>query len=208
MEILSRISFSLIVVLSVLVAIISWRFIPLGIDIAFEGLGASVLEPRLPFVAHVTAAPIALALGGFQFVQYFRVRIPLIHRWSGRVYGAAILVGGLAALAMAFNATDRPAAAVGFGLLGVLWLGFTAYGIHLARNKQFAKHREYMLRSFALTFAAVTLRLQLPFLMWDGSTYLEVSSIVAWTAWVPNLVLVEIWLRRRGFASPASASGL
>lgn len=56
-----------------------------------------------------------------------------------------------------------------------------------------------MMRSFALTFVSVTLRLELPVLMagWDMN-YADASAYVAWACWVPDHVLVEWFMRRRG----------
>ena len=48
----------------------------------------------------------------------------------------------------------------------------------------------------SLTFAAVTLRLYLPFFFANGFSYTEASVYVAWMCWVPNLLAVEWWLRR------------
>ena len=53
-----------------------------------------------------------------------------------------------------------------------------------------------MIRSFALTFAAVTLRLYLPFPPMMGFTFVEGYRVIAWLAWVPNLALAELYLRR------------
>ena len=193
-----RVAFWMMLVFSVLIALVSYRFVGLGIEGAFANVGASVLEPRAVFVAHVVAAPIALLLGPFQFITRLRARRPVLHRWTGRLYAIAILVGGIAGLLLALDATDRPVAAAGFGLLAVLWLVFTTLAVAHARARRFAAHRRMMIRSFALTFAAVTLRLQAPFLSFDGTPYLEISHILAWSCWVPNLILAELWLRSDG----------
>jgi hypothetical protein len=126
-----------------------------------------------------------------------RARRPVIHRWNGRLYGVAILVGGVSALVMAPQTNGGMVSTMGFGLLAVLWLGFTAIGIAKARARDFTAHRRWMIRSFALTFAAVTLRLELFPLMAAGLTYVEAITILAWLAWVPNLLVAE-WLLRRG----------
>lgn len=57
-----------------------------------------------------------------------------------------------------------------------------------------------MARSFALTFAAASLRVQLPVLGALGVPEATAYAIVAWASWVPNLVLVSWWLRPRGRA--------
>ena len=182
------------ITLSVLVALASYRFIPLGVDLAFANLGESVLEPRGVFMMHIIASPIALCLGTLQFLPKFRAKHPATHRWIGRIYALAILFGGIAGLLLALDATDRPIAATGFAVLAILWLSVTAQAVCYAWCGKFVQHQRMMIRSFALTFAAVTLRLQLPFLLADGTPYLEISHIVAWSCWIPNLIFAEFWL--------------
>ena len=183
---------------SVVVAVGSYRFLFLGIDGAFrESLGATAVEPQLYLAAHVIAAPVALLLGGFQFLSSIRARYPQVHRWVGRTYAVAVLVGGVSALLMAIDEWHRLASALGFGALAMLWLWCTAQAVRHARAQNYEQHRRMMIRSFALTFAAVTLRLQLPFLLADGSTYVEASRIVSWSCWIPNILFAEWWLRRK-----------
>ena len=53
-----------------------------------------------------------------------------------------------------------------------------------------------MVRSYAVCYAAVMLRLQ----MWPlGSVFGDFATayqVVSWSCWVPNLVFAEWWLRR------------
>jgi hypothetical protein len=53
-----------------------------------------------------------------------------------------------------------------------------------------------MARSAALTCAALTLRLYLPFPPALGFTFAEGYRFIAWACWVPNLLVVEYFLRR------------
>ena len=184
--------------LAILVALVSYRFLALGLAPSFQGMDEHIALRRGAFLAHVSAAPIALILGAVAFAwPRMPVRHPALHRWSGRAYGLAILIGGVAGLIMAIGAWERPVAALGFGLLAVLWLGFTAQAVRLAMQRKIALHRRWMIRSFALTFAAVTLRLELPVLFVLGMDYAEASNIVAWLCWVPNLAVAERLIRRR-----------
>jgi Predicted membrane protein (DUF2306) len=95
---------------------------------------------------------------------------------------------------------------LGFGLLAVLWFftGLEAY--RMVRGGNIVAHRQWMIRNFALTLAAVTLRDYMPVMLfaprWSfRTTYITVS----WLRWVPNLLIAE-WLvrRRRGLAKPVS----
>lgn len=202
----SSLLFGLSAVLCIGIALVSYRFVVLGLENAFEGMSGHITERYLAFVLHVSAAPIALALGIFQFLPRLRERRPALHRWSGRIYGIAILVSGVAGLTLALGATEKPVAAVGFGVLAVIWVGITAQAVRLAMAGRIIEHRRWMIRSFALTFAAVTLRLELPFFfILGGMEYPEASNYVAWLCWVPNLLVAEWFIRRNAARDMARA---
>jgi uncharacterized membrane protein len=192
-----RIAQPLTAILAVLVALMSFRFLALGLEPAFSVMRDHILNRETMFLIHVTLAPVALFLGPFQFMPRLRARRKTLHRWMGRVYALACILGGVAGLDMAINAIGGPVAGWGFGLLSVLWIGTTINAVRLAMQGDIANHRRWMIRSFALTFAAVTLRLQLPFLIGSGMDYPAASLIVAWSCWIPNALFAEWWITRR-----------
>jgi uncharacterized membrane protein len=146
--------------------------------------------------AHITGSAFAMLTGAFQFYGPLRRKFPRIHRWTGRVYVAACVFGGIAGGMIALTSTAGPIAGWGFFLLAVLWLISTLSGWAAALRRDFKAHEVWMMRSFALTFAAVTLRLYLPIgPMFTGGEFLPAYRIIAWAAWVPNLLIVEAWLR-------------
>jgi len=182
---------------SLVVALLSYRFLGLGMETAFPSMLGHITDRNLAFILHISASPVALVLGLFQFLPRLREKRPSVHRWSGRVYGLAVLIGGLSGLVVALGSFDRPIAASGFSILAVLWLGATAQAIRLALAGRIIEHRRWMIRSFSLTFAAVTLRLALPLLFTlGGMEYPEASNYVGWLCWIPNLVIAELYLRR------------
>ena len=75
------------------------------------------------------------------------------------------------------------------------WLTTTTTAYLAARRRDFVSHRRWMIRSFSLTFAAVTLRLYLPLSAVPGLSFDLVYPLTAWAAWIPNLIVAEIWLR-------------
>jgi len=177
------------------IALASWRFMIGGVEATMEFVAYHAIERQLAFFLHVGLAPVALALMPFQFWGGLRSRRPALHRWIGRTYALAILLAGLGGLAMALGTHAGPIAAAGFAALAVLWLGTTGYAIWLARQRNIAAHKSWMLRSGALTFAAVTLRLYLPFLFM-GFGVETGYTIVAWLCWVPNALVAE-WILRK-----------
>jgi hypothetical protein len=105
-----------------------------------------------------------------------------------------VLVGGLAGLLMAFHAFGGIAARLGFACLALAWL-YTGLRAYLAaRAREFALHRRWMVRNFALSFAAVTLRLWLPASMVLGIPGELAYPVIAWLCWVPNLVVAQLLL--------------
>lgn len=183
--------------LGLLVSLVSYRFVFLGLESAFEIMIEHARDRRVLLLMHVSAAPVALAVGAFQFMPRIRRNHRALHRWLGRLYAVAILVGGIGAMGISLNAIGGLWAQVGFSALGIAWMGSTAIAIWMAMNKRFAEHRVWMLRSFALTFSAVTLRLQLVGFEISGLPYEQSSVWLAFTCWVPNLVVAEILIRTR-----------
>ena len=70
-------------------------------------------------------------------------------------------------------------------------------GYSAARRRDFTRHRRWMIRSFALTFAAVTLRAYVPISIMAAAPMAIAYPIISWACWVPNLIVAEIWLRTR-----------
>lgn len=172
-------------------AIAVYGFLPLG-SVVHPDMRATFETYRTGIYAHVFASFVALALGPFQFSQSLRTRYPALHRWSGRLYlVVGVLVGGLSGLFMAAHAFGGLAARVGFACLALGWLytGLRAY--FAIRARDIVSHRRWMVRNFALTFAAVTLRLWLPASMASGIAFELAYPVIAWLCWVPNLLIAE-----------------
>lgn len=160
-----------------------------------EALGNSLGVPWL-FV-HVAASILAIVLGAFQFLPALRRGPAPPHRWIGRVYMAGCLAGGAAGLIVALGSSAGPIATAGFGGLAIAWISVNLLGWRAILNGQVASHRRWMIRSWALTLAAVTLRIYLPLLAISGLPFVEWYRAISFLCWVPNLLLAELWLRRR-----------
>lgn len=161
---------------------------------------------RLAFYAHVGGGAVALVIGPFQFLPGWRNRRLSLHRTLGKVYLVAILLSSIAGFSLAFFANEGIVTGIGFGLLAVSWFTTSLMAYIRIRQKDIALHKEWMLRSFALTFAAVTLRLWLPILLagfrWP---FADAYIFVAYMCWIPNLLVMELIIRwpkwRRSFNS-------
>ncbi|MGE0555360.1 MAG: DUF2306 domain-containing protein [Gemmatimonadales bacterium] len=147
----------------------------------------------LALYAHLVGGALALGLGPWQFARRLRVRALGVHRWLGRGYVAAVLAGGLGGLMMATRSEEGLVTHFGFGLLAVVWLTSTSMAYWRIRRRDRAAHQVWMIRSFALTLAAVTLRIYLPLSQVAGIPFPDAYQVVSWLCWVPNLVVAE-WL--------------
>ncbi|HVG97024.1 MAG TPA: DUF2306 domain-containing protein [Chloroflexota bacterium] len=190
-----------------LVVFVAAPYLTLNPAVYFAEQRAVYVAHTAGITTHVAGAMLAALLGPFQFLPQSRTRRFLrLHRWSGRVYLLGVLVGGLGGLYMSFLAYGGLPARIGFGMLAVLWL-FTAGAAYVRiRAKQIESHKRWMIRNYALTFAAVTLRLWLIGLQaLAGVPQLEAYITVAWISWVPNLLVAE-WIVERS-RRPLGAAG-
>ncbi|MBV8976550.1 MAG: DUF2306 domain-containing protein [Alphaproteobacteria bacterium] len=151
-------------------------------------------------LTHMLVGPIALAAGPFQFIPGLRARRPRLHRWTGRVYIVACLIAGAGALATAPYASGGPFAGLGFGLLAVSWITANIGGWRAALAGNFAAHRIWMRFSYAMTFGAVTLRLQIPIgmIFLGFHSYSQMSPWLAYTSWIPNVIAVALYTALTG----------
>jgi len=148
---------------------------------------------RLGFRAHIVCGGVALSVGWAQFVTSWRTRAPGVHRMLGTLYVIAVGVSGAAAVAIAPFSSTGWVAGVGFGSLGVVWLYFTGRAYLSIRQRNVKQHERQMIYSYSACLSAVTLRLWLPLLLVVFRLDFTVAyPIVAWLAWVPNLLVARV----------------
>ncbi len=149
-----------------------------------------------PLLLHISGGVVALAIGPWQFATGLRTRHPTVHRWMGRTYVAAALAAGVGGLLMAPLTLGGPLAHLGFAVLAVLLLFTTARAFVAIRRRQIATHRAWMIRSYALVFAAVTFRSWLGGLLATGLPHDQVYAVGAWASWLINLYVAELLIAR------------
>lgn len=172
-------------------AIFAYGYLPLGM-LVHPDMKANFLSHAAGIYIHASASILALVLGPFQFSAHIRQKYSNVHRWCGRVYLlVGVLVGGLSGLYMSQYAFGGALAKLGFAALAVAWL-YTGLRAYLSiRQGAIDEHRKWMVRNFALTFAAVTLRIYLPASMLAGIEFHVAYPVIAWICWFPNLVFAE-----------------
>lgn len=153
---------------------------------------------KVAFYTHVFSSIFTLLAGFTQFSSYILKHHKKLHRIMGRIYVADILfVNFPAGMIMAWYANGHLPSKIAFIILDSLWFWFTLKAFIEIKRKNIAAHKRYMIRSYALTFSAITLRswkliLSSIFVIAPLTLYM----IDAWIGFVPNLLLAE-WIIRR-----------
>ncbi|GJD00766.1 Membrane protein [Colletotrichum higginsianum IMI 349063] len=145
---------------------------------------------------HILGGGFAMFCGPLQFLGGLRRHYPAAHRWIGRVYNLGIAVGGANAFKMALAASCHPLGQIGFAVLAGIWLATCALGLLAVLQGDVEAHKHWMMRNYAATYAAVTLRVQMPLLMASGMLPYHAAAVAGWTSWIPNLVAAEWWITR------------
>jgi hypothetical protein len=156
------------------------------------------LHWRLSFYVHVFTGIFALLAGLTQFSRTLLVKFPKLHRMMGYAYVInVLLITGPAALVMSFYANGGWPAKTSFILQSIAWIFCTAMALKQARTGRFEAHGNWMLLSFSLTLAALTLRSYAALLAIAGSNLRPVDkyTLIAWASWVPNLLVAGLLIR-------------
>ena len=143
---------------------------------------------------HVFSSMFALLAGFTQFSKRLLKKKPALHRALGYVYVIdVLLITGPAGLLMSFYANGGMPSRIAFVLLSVLWISFTTLALYKAVKRDFRAHRNFMIRSFALTLSAVTLRIW-KYLLANLTDIHQMDRyrLIAWLGWTLNLIVAEI----------------
>ena len=152
-------------------------------------------ETPIAAFLHVIGGGTMLALGGLQFSKRLRTTYPNVHRIMGRTYLILVLLAGCAGFVLSFTADGGLVAKFGFATLAVVWLWTGGQAFIAIRGADIPTHQAWMMRNYALAFAAVTLRIQLGlFEAFTNQPFEAAYPVTAWFSWVPNLLIVEWFL--------------
>ncbi len=182
-----------------------YPLIYLLVDMTSNGLlaGKGHLKDQLSYVTifyvHIYGGGIALLVGWTQFKGSWRRKYLSTHRMFGKIYLISVLFfSAPAGLIIAYFADGSIPSQFGFSFMAILWW-FTSYKAYQQiRAGNIENHKDWMTRSYALCFAAVTLRIYLPlFLGGFGWEYIPAYQAIAWLCWVPNLIFAEWLIDRR-----------
>ena len=161
-------------------------------------------------VLHVTTASTAVVLGVLQLVPRIRAH-RRVHRRIGRAFLLLGLVAfGLTAVPLALTTPSGDLTRYGTLVPAVGFLVCGSLGFLAAREHRYDAHRDWMVRTYALAFFALTTRTLVPLMLlvqspWIGSWYggdvqraVDASIPVGqWLGWMLDLAVAEFVIRRR-----------
>jgi uncharacterized membrane protein len=154
---------------------------------------------RWGLVTHIAGGATAISAGLVQLWLGLTGRIGALHRGLGRVYVSAIIVGSAGAYYLALTVEPKYVAyAAGLFMLSTAWVVTTGMAVVAIKRRAIEQHREWMIRSYTVTFAFVTFRLVEKWLLpWQLTSDDNIDTIVAWSCWSVPLLVAEPLLQLR-----------
>lgn len=150
------------------------------------------------FYIHITFGSIAMLTGWTQFSQKIRDRHLNTHRTLGKIYVGAVVLSSTAGFYIAMFASGGITGVLGFGSLALAWLFTVLIAYTRILKRDIKQHENWMIRNYALTFAAVTLRIYLPLAtQLFHIDFIAAYRVISWLCWVPNLIVAEMIINKR-----------
>ena len=149
-----------------------------------------VIADRSLLIPHTLAGIFALLIGPINFSSRIRQRHLMLHRLLGRIYVASVFAGSFTGVALAWGRPGLP----GTSMQAAAWMVCTTAAFLTARNRQIVQHRQWMARSYAVTFTFVSSRvLNLVPAYWSHlGDVLSAVGAIAFT--LASLLIVDLGL--------------
>jgi len=149
-----------------------------------------VIADRHLLIPHTLAGTFALLIGPINFSSRIRQRHLQLHRILGRVYVISVFVGAFTGIALAAGRPGLP----GTSMQAAAWIVCTVAALITARNRQITQHRQWMARSYAVTFTFVSSRVfNLVPAYWSHlGDVLSAVGVIAFT--LASLLIVDLGL--------------
>ena len=161
-----------------------------------------VIADRGLLIPHTLAGIFALLIGPINFSSRIRQRHLTLHRVLGRIYVVSVFVGSFTGIALAWGRPGLP----GTSMQAATWIVCTTAAFLTARNRQIAAHRQWMARSYAVTFTFVSSRVfNLVPAYWSHlGDVLSAVGVIAFT--LASLLIVDIGLNWRELTTRCEGS--
>ena len=156
-------------------------------------LKSSFDNNTLYIISHAVFSSIAIITGAIQLRRSWREKNPLLNIKLRYIYFISVLLGSLSGFYLAFYAYAGFANIIGYALLAILWFFTTYLAYKSQKNDDILNYRVWIVRSYALTFAAVNLRIYMGlfFIIFGYRQFEYFYATLGFLCWVPNVVVVE-----------------
>ncbi len=161
-------------------------------EIASSGIYIFILR------VHITGGLLAIFIGALQMIDGIRKVSISFHKGLGKIYVFTVFVSSISGLIIAQYAMGGIITEIGFSVLATVWFVCTYNGYKSIRNGLVIKHKQWMYRSYALTFAAITQRTLLLVPLLTNIDFFLIYKISAWFPWIFNLLVAEYIVRKNG----------
>lgn len=207
----------LIIYVGSIVVVVMYSFVQKRLIPAREGnteiVGKDYTLKKAYFglLLHIIGGTIGLFVGPLQFQQFIRKRSITTHKVTGYIYYIGMVLGMIGAIWLLPFAAGGMTNKFGFGMLAAVWLVcngtaffYIKFAWNLSKDRRIQLHREWMIRSYAATSGAITLRIWLfTLLMFNiyamklqfREAFIEMYQTVSWLGWVPNMIIAELYIR-------------
>jgi uncharacterized membrane protein len=205
----------LVTVLIVLAAALAWFMrtkLHFLLDVSQTSYSDYFWPRHTTLLPHIIGGLLAATTGLVQIWLGLSNRIGRLHRALGKFYAAGVVVGGFGGMYLALTIPDPNLGYTsGLFMLSVAWLVTTGMALYAVHNRQIPQHRDWMLRSYVVTFAFVTFRLINPWLHHTlGRPTIaaadDVDATVAWACWAAPLLLAEPLIQLRSLRRAAAVA--
>lgn len=187
-----------------LLGLITWQYVPIDFDVAFLRIKQDEIQLphyQVAFFIHVYTSIFVILAGATQFSTQLRLKYARFHKTAGKIYIALLLFfAAPSGLVMGYYANGGIIGQVSFIALSLLWFYFTLKAFLSIKKGSIKNHQFFMIRSYALTLSAVSLRLfKLALVTWFELPPMDTYKIVAVAGWTVNLGIAEliIWRLKR-----------
>ena len=191
----------------VLAALVATMFV-VGAAFPYFGLNQERFGTYWPrrwwLLLHISGGIAALLSGPVQLWLGLSDRRMDVHRRLGTAYVAMVAISAAAAYYLAFNTDVGWVFGAGLAALATAWVLTTGMAWIAARRYLYDQHREWMIRSYVVTFAFVLFRITQPALGAAGIGTLQDQLVAAaWLCWSVPLLITEVVLQGRKILSVA-----
>src|SRR5579871_1306687 len=143
---------------------------------------------------HILPGALFLVLAAVQFMPGVRRKHLQFHRWSGRILVVLGLVIGISALVMSYTMNiGGPNETAATTLYAIVFLICLVKAYRFIRRKQVARHREWMIRAYAVGLGVATTRpIVGAFFAFRRLTPHEFFGIAFWLGFTTTFLAAEV----------------